>query len=103
MKPTFDFFFVSKQYLEIDDIDSSVQHLFDKVASQEFYKAIVAISDKYGIDYLTTRGYAIKIQRSQSTFSLYGICNHIFEGENWAARQFTSLLIQNTNLGETKC
>jgi hypothetical protein len=98
METPFDFFIVSKQYLEIDDIDPNVQHVFDKIASQEFYKAIATIANKYNIDYLTARGYLIEIQRSQSTVNLSGICRHVFEGENWAASQFTSRLAQNANL-----
>ncbi len=91
MKAPFDFFFVPKEYLEIDDIDVNVQHLFDKVASLEFYKAISAIAERYNIDYVLTRTCVIKVKKSQptSTLNLYAICKNVFEGDeedNWAAR-----------------
>ncbi len=102
MKTTIDFFFVPKQYLEPNP-DSDIQRFLDQIVSHGFSKAILAIADKYNTDYLTARRCLIQIQQSQSTFSLYGICSHVFEGKGWAASQFIVLLAQNTNVGETKC
>jgi hypothetical protein len=103
MTAPFNFFIVPKEYLEIDDIDPTVQHLFDKVASQEFYKAIAAIAERYNIDYLLARTCVIEVKKSQptSTLNLYAICENVFEGaeeDNWAARHFKIRVDEKQNI-----
>jgi hypothetical protein len=88
MKPAIEFFFVPKQFLKPDP-ETEAQSFIDKIVSREFYKAVTMIAEKYSADYLITRELLIGIQQSQSTFSLYGICCHVFEGKGWAASQFT--------------
>lgn len=88
MKTEFNFFVVPTNLLEPHP-DPTGQHWMDQVVSCQFYKAVKVIAEKYNVDYLTARSNLIKIQQNQSTFSLYGICCHVFEGKGWAASQFT--------------
>jgi len=88
MKASIEFFFLPKQFLKPDP-DTEAQGLIDKIASREFYKAVTMIAEKYSVDYLTAREVSIEIYQTQSTFSFYGIFCHIFEGDGWAASQFT--------------
>jgi hypothetical protein len=94
MKIEFDYFSVPKQFLEPDS-DPTIQHLIDQIAHCESYKAVKRIAEKYNVHYLVARSSLIEIMQKESTFSLYGICSHVFKENNWYVSQFILNCKQN--------